>query len=373
MCGLVEVDMGFESGSLSLSMFYLSESLGSDVVSSFASNALPGLDILKDEPVHGWVTSRHLLDRNITYDTATVAGRLFLTLVKAEKKIPQALLRAECKMEELAEMEATGNDKVPRAKRSEIKKEVIARLLPDMPPTLTAIPIVYDGNANMLYAGATSDKQIDALVMNFENTTGVKLIALTPETAALKRKKHSIKDLEPTSFSPECPDEMSGDSVGMDFLTWLWFFFEARGGTFMWGREPAGVMIQGPLTLFMEGQGAHVTVLRNGEPLIALEAKTAMLGGKKLKKARVVATIGEETFAASVDGDTFIFRAVKLPKVEAVDAISQFEARMISLAKFRDLFLHLYDRFLDERIDPAKWKATQKEIHKWLPQRTGKA
>ncbi len=365
--------MGFESGSLSLSMFYLSENLGGEVVSSFASNALPSLELLKDEPIHGWVTSRHLLDRNITYETATVAGRLYLTLVKAEKKIPQALLRAECKMEELAEMEATGTDRLPRAKRSEIKKEVIERLLPNMPPTLTAIPVVYDGNANILYAGATTDKQIDALVMSFENATGIKLIPMTPETAALKIKQRSIKDLEPTSFSPECPDEMSGDSPGMDFLTWLWFFFEARGGTLMWGRETAGVMIQGPLTLFMEGQGAHVTVLRNGEPLIASEAKTAMLGGKKLKRARVVITIGEETFTASVDGDTFVLRAVKLPKVEAVDPISQFEGRMISLAKFRDMFLHLYGRFLDERIDPAKWKETQKEIHQWLPQRTGKA
>jgi hypothetical protein len=354
-------------------MFYVSEQLGRDVVPSFAGNALPPLETLGQEPIYGWVTGRHLLDRNITDETATLAGRLRLTLVKAEKKIPEALLRAECRMEELAEMESTGAESLPRAKRTEIKKEVTERLLPTMPPTLTAIPIVYDGNAGIIYAGATTDKQVDALVGNFERTTGVKLTPLTPETASLKRKGYSLKDMSPTSFSPECQDQDGGDSAGMDFLTWLWFFFEKRGGTLMWGQEPAGVMIEGPLTLFMEGEGAHVTVLRNGAPLIASEAKTAMLGGKKLKKAKVICTIGQESFVATVDADTFVMRAVKLPKPEAVDSVSQFESRMLSLARFRDLFLHLYDRFLDERIDPARWKETQQEIHQWLPERTGKA
>jgi len=365
--------VGFESGALSLSMFYPSRELGRDLVDSFAKHALPPLEHLGHEPIHGWVTGRHLLDRKITQETATLAGRLRMTLVRADRKIPEALLRAECMMEELAELEVTGLTSLPRAKRSEIRKEVTERLLPAMPPSLTGIPIVYDGNANLVYAGATSEKQIDALTLTFSHTTGIDLIPLTPETAALKRKGRSVAALEPTSFSPDCPDAMAGGSVGMDFLTWLWFFFESKGGTLMWEGQPAGIMIEGPLTFFKECQGAHLMVLRNGEPLIASEAKTALLGGKKLQRARVVMAIGDEACSATVDAETFVMRGIKLPKNEAIDPISRFEERMLALGRFRNLFLGIYDQFLDERIDPAKWRETQRAIHAWLPGRTGKA
>ncbi len=81
----------------------------------------------------------------------------------------------------------------------------------------------------------------------------------------------------------------------------------------MWDGQPAGVMIQCPLTFFMEGQGAHLMVLRHGEPLIASEAKTALLGGKKVQRARVILAIGEEPWSANVDAETFVMRGIKLP------------------------------------------------------------
>lgn len=365
--------MGFESGVLSLSMFYPSRKLERDVIEAFARDALPPLEMLGRDPIHGWVTSRHLLDRHITEDTATVAGRLRVTLAKAERKIPEALLRAECKMEELAEIEVQRLDFLPRAKRIEIRKEVTDRLFPNMPPTLTGIPIAYDGAENLVYAGATSDKQIDALVQVFKHTTGIDLIPLTPGTAALKRKGRSVKDLPPTSFSPDCPDALAGESIGMDFLTWLWFFYEVHGGNLMVGEQPAGIMIEGPLTFFMQGQGAHQMVLRNGAPLVASEAKTALLNGKKLQRAKVVVAIGEESWSATVDAETFVMRGIKLPKGEALDPVSRFEERMLALGRFRDLFLNMYDRFLDERLDTARWNESRAAIHAWLPARTGKA
>jgi len=365
--------VGFDSGAISLSMFYPSRQLDRDIVDNLARHALPPLEVLGRDPIHGWVTGRHLLDRNITQETATLAGRLRVTLAKAERKIPEALLRAECKMEELAEMEEEGLDFLPRPKRAEIKKEVTERLYPNMPPTLTGIPIAYDGRENLLYAGATTEKQIDALVISFPESTGINLIPLTPESAALKRKGHSVSELPPTSFSPECPDAMAGESIGMDFLTWLWFFFEARGGTFTSGDQQAGIMIEGPLSFFMQGQGAHQVVLRHGDPLIASEAKTALLNGKKLQSAKVVAAVEDESWSAQVDAQTFVMRGVKLPRGKALDPASRFDERMQSLGRFRDLFLGVYDRFLDERLDSARWSETRAAIHAWLPTRTGKA
>ena len=65
--------MGFESGALSVSMFYLQRRLPEDMVASFAEHALPPIDTLGKGAIGGWVTGRHLLDRNITEDSAHVA------------------------------------------------------------------------------------------------------------------------------------------------------------------------------------------------------------------------------------------------------------------------------------------------------------
>ncbi len=39
-----------------------------------------------------------------------------------------------------------------------------------------------------------------------------------------------VRYIPSTSFSPECDVAVASDNIGQDFLTWLWFFSEARGG-----------------------------------------------------------------------------------------------------------------------------------------------
>ena len=365
--------MGFESGVVSLTMYYLPNGLPQDYVDRFAARALPPVDTLGSEAIHGWVTGRHLLDSNINEETAHVANRPRLTLAKAERKIPDALLRAHTRMEELSALTADGREFLDRKTRSEIRGQVTERLLPTMPPTLTGIPIAYIPSSRVLYAGATSDKQIDALTLALREALGVDPVPVTPETAALKRSNITVRNLPATSFSPECDDELAGGTPGCDFLTWLWFFFEERGGMLGGGETSYAVMIEGPLVFYMEGSGAHLTVLRDGAPLVASEAKAALLGGKKLRRARVTLARGEESWTATVDADTFVFRGVKLPKGEALDAVSRFEERMMSLERMREGFLTFYDRFVAERTNPATWSETRAAIHAWVSGRIAKA
>ena len=100
--------MAFESGSITTRVFYVPGGLPHDAVERFAEQAAPPIENLGREGISGWVTSRHLLDRDITPESATLAGYLYLYLMQAERKIPPALLRAECRMEELVEMRARG-------------------------------------------------------------------------------------------------------------------------------------------------------------------------------------------------------------------------------------------------------------------------
>ena len=363
--------MGFESGNVSYRMFYMQPKLSTDHLEKFARNALPPIETLGTGDSSGWVSGRHLLDRNITDDNGYVAGYLRLTLCKAERKIPPALLKAECKMEELAEMQARGVAFLKRKEKQDIKKQVTARLLPEMPPTLTGIDFVCERQSDVLYATATSDKQLDAFSLYFRQTTGVDLIPLTPMTVAAKERKTDLRDLPPTSFSPEQPDEAAEEYIGRDFLTWLWYFAEECGGIASLDFGEYAVMIEGPLSFAYEGNGAHETVLRKGTPVVSAEAKTALTCGKKLKRAKVTFAGGEHSWSLNLDADSFVLRGVSLPKNEEVsmDAISRFQDRVLAIETLRQVITGFYQRFLDERLNEKEWQAIREDIHKWVKKR----
>ena len=362
--------MAFESGSLAFRAFYMGQSLPDDHIDRFARDALPPLDTVGREAALGWVTGRHLLDRAIRDETAYFGAYLRLALVRAERRIPTALLRAECKMEELALLEAAGGEYVKREERTRIRKEVEERLQPQMPPQLTAIPFVCGREGDRLFASAMSDKQLEVFLYHFEASTGVSLTPVTPESAALKRKQFAVHQLGPCSLSPECNDEMVAVSPGLDFLTWLWFFSEERGGVISTQGGEFAVALEGPLTFIKEGQGAHEARLRKGDPLGSMEAKTALLSGKKLSKARVTVARDHEQWSAEIDAETFGFRGVKLPKGEMLDPVSRFQDRLLSLQTFLSAWLSFYDRFIDERRDGAEWNRTRDAIHAWVRARS---
>ncbi len=364
--------MGFESGSISLRMYVLPAALPRDAVARFARHAMPPLDAIGREPATGWVTGRHLLDRHITEDSARLAGFLRLTLTKAERRIPGALLRAECIMEELAELQASGHDTLPRARRMEIRRGVVERLLPTMPPTLSGIPWVYDEGAGVLYAGATSDKQSDAFVLGFRNSTGVAPVPVTPEVAALKWHKRNARDLTPCSFTDEIEDALAGASLGQDFLTWLWFYSETAGGTLDTDVGTFAAAVEGPLMFVMEGAGAHVALLRKGSPELSAEAKTALVSGKKLARAHLTLASGDTAWTCTLDATDFVFRSIRLPREEALDAVSRFHSRVVALGTLRDAFLAFFDRFVRQRFDPAAWRGVCDEMKQWVRDRQGR-
>jgi len=366
--------MSLEHGSISFRIFRLPHRLPKDVVERFARHAAPPLKSMGTDPVHGWVGGRHLLDVPITEENAFHGGHLRLVLLKAERKVPKSLLRAECMLEELAHMRAENKPFVDRKTRSDIRKQVMARLLPTMPPTLKGIPFVCSERDGILYAGATSETQTDAFCLNFRNTTGLDSIPLTAETAALELGT-STRAWGKTSFTPELPDSAMEETPGQDFLTWLWFGSEARGGLFdtqQHGR--VAVAVEGPLLFSRVGEGAHVMSLRDGLPTISAEAKTALLSGKKLERAKLLlARSSDETWSCSFDADAFVFRSLKLPESkEMLDAASGFQDRIQKLDLFREILFDLFAQFAAERGEPSRWANTQKQIHRWVADRTSK-
>ena len=362
--------MGFDTGSVSFRLFALSRAFGPADVAAFARHAAPPIETLSSEPIFGWVGGRHLLDRNLTEETCVMGGYLHATYMRAERKIPESLLRAHCRLEEEIELRARETTELPRAVRAEIRQRIQEQLLPTMPPTLSGLPVVVDFRQDLLLAAAMSDKQIDVLSPYFRETTGVMPILLTADTAALKRKRVNANDLSPVNYSPDPAAEPAAEpTLGMDFLTWLWYFWESEGGILRRsGGQQIGLMLEGPLTFFREGEGAHEAVLRKGTPLNSREAGTALYCGKKLKRAKLVLAEGDRMWSATVDAD-FGIRSLKLPKGEQIDPVGKFQERMLLIETYWSVFFELFDRFLDLRTTPARWADTLAGIQTWVGRR----
>lgn len=362
--------MGFESGAVSFRVFHLPRKMPDDALERFAEHAIPPVESVSHGEVRGWASGRHLLERTISEDTSIHGGYLNLNLVTAERKIPTSLLRAECRMEELAHMAANGTDYVNRSSKSEIRRMVEERLLPQMPPQLKGIPVLHDRSSQRLYAGALSVGHVDTFLAYFQHTLGYSAIPMLPEAVALQRKGSDTRNWRPASFSPDVSAELVSNEAGHDFLTWLWFCAEKRGGIVR--LEDAGetaFMLEGPLTFMMEGDGAFETVLRKGQPLLSAEAKTCLLSGKKLKNAKVILAQGDLSWQVTLDAGEFIFRSLKLPDVEALDAISRFQERVRMMDLFVDSFFGLFDRFVEERQSEKQWRTCQSEMQAWAKER----
>ena len=357
--------MSFESGSISFRMFYVPGELPVDIYEKFAADVLGSVDYLLDEEIHGWVGPRHLLDRDINEGTAWPSGFLRLTLTQAQRKIPASLLRAECRMEELARMQAEHRDFVNRATRSEIKKQVTERLLPQMPPQLKGVDFCYDPKEKTLYATALSETQLDAFLINFGKTTGVKLIPIEPVSAAWSEARCRADQWPHWSFAAE---QWADCMPGREFLMWLWFMSEAKGGEV---DLPEGgkfaVLVEGPLLFDQEEQGE--TAIRKGEPMLSAETRAALLSGKKLRRAKLTLARGEECWTVTLDADSFAFRSIKLPPTEAIDAEGRFQERMEMLETFRQAFLGLYCTFVKLRDDKAACKKLDAEMKAWMSAR----
>jgi hypothetical protein len=367
--------MSFESGSVTFRLFLVEKPLPRNVVEAFAREAAPPIGRMGIDEVAGWVGGRHALDVPIDGDNARFGGYLRLAWMRAQRKVPSSLFRAHCALEEVAAMKAANKPFLGRRDRSEIRRTVLARLLPQMPPQIRAVPFVVDHTDSILYAPTMSEPLSDVFRAHFLRTTGVGLAPLDAGTAAAHRRRVDVSEWGRTSFSPDAGEEEVNESPGQDFLTWLWFAAEARGGMLDDpAGQPFGFMIEGPLLFEMAGAGAHETVLRRGSPTASIEARAALRAGKKLRRARLTVARGQASWQTTFDADLFGFRSLKLPESPEphLDPVSRFQERILALGAFRELFFRLFDRFLEDRCDSRRWETCVGEIRAWIASREGR-
>ena len=367
--------MAFDTGTMTFRVFEVEGGIDDSSISGFASCAVPPIDTLLSDPIDGWVGPRHLLDREITEETVLFGNYLHLGTVKAERKVPASLLRAECKMQEIEQMRMRDVRFLNKRERASIRKAVQDALLPTMPPTLTGTPCVVRLTDGFCAAQAMTDKRLDAFLAQFKRATGSSLVQWTPELAALRLRGVAAETLTPACFAPESStDVKTSPGLGSEFLTWLWYVSDINAGLMpTTGKAQYALSLEGPLVFVVDGDGARTASLRDGNPLESAEAKTSLFSGKKLRSAKLNLAQDDQLWTCTLDALDFSFRALKLPKGDGATPEEIFQDRMEFLKEFLDVFWDLFGVFLKIRADGRKWLKEQKAVQDWVSARAAKA
>lgn len=362
--------MGFEHGSVSFRCFQSPRPFPEDVIDLFAGEAAPGMTSAEAQ-FSGWVSSRHLLDRHITEETVRCGSLLRLTLLQAERKIPSSLLKTECTIEELALKAAESLDYVNARRRREIKEQVTERLLPNMPLQLKGIDVVYNPASQMLYAEAMTVPQSDLLMARLLAVLDFHVYPCLPDMLFKDITGQDPAELPAVTFSPQLDLQESGALVGQEFLTWLMYRAEKKGGTVVSNKQGGTFhfMLEGPLTFTHEGSGAHTTVLKGGEPVGSAETKTCLMSGKLLKQAKIILQQGEERWSMTLNAQDLSFRSVKLPDTDKdFDPVSRFEQRIQLLETCEQVITELFEEYARLRTGPG-FSAEMSALHNWVKDR----
>lgn len=365
--------MPFDHGSVTFTMFDLRAEMPEDAIELFAARKAGTLDSVSTEPGAepqiGWVTGRHLLDTQIDEGSAYRGAFVSLALRRAVRKLPSALLAAICKREEFAYMQANQSDYVPSKVKKSIKEDAIAKHIGKMPPALSAIPLVIDPKEKILYLGAASNAQIDLFIENFYQTAKVEPLQLTPSSMLAKFFETTESSFPSIAFAGSSAED--APVTGRDFLTWLWYQSETGGTINCAPYGEFGVLVEGPLTFAFaaEANGAEETVVKKGDcPLRSAEAKAALSVGKKLKKAKLSLTCGNNVWSGTFDADKFAFNSLKLPEGESSSPDERFIERMEFLYTFKCAIEGFFRKFAETML-AMDYPETEKTLRKWAQER----
>lgn len=163
--------------------------------------------------------------------------------------------------------------------------------------------------------------------------------------------------------------------LGQEFLTWLWWKSEERGGSV----ELPG---QGDITVVFEkhmllesGEGESTEkIVCTGLQTELQEARTGLQMGKKLEQARIVIGHNDYEYSLTLAAALMEFRNVRLPKTETTendksDNPEEVEGMILErIYLFEELIKlvnALFRMFLNVRLSDV-WREELQKIRHWV-------
>lgn len=159
--------------------------------------------------------------------------------------------------------------------------------------------------------------------------------------------------------------------LGQEFLTWLWFASETRGGFFKTQEGEAFILHVEQKVSIQGGEGeAKETAVCSGPMAELVEARLGLRTGKKVNKVQVRIEKDEASWQVFLDAATLTMQGLKTPKVEKkVEEGEDPDARILEkiylLEKAMTYVDSVFAQFMELRFS-AQWSGEVADLRQWL-------
>jgi hypothetical protein len=382
--------MSFLNGRVTYTRFRvlgdLSLPFGEDHLEKIERNAIGkrGPAETRDGASFGWSGGDHVLDVSFDLEKNIIDDALHAGIRIDADKIPGDLLRAYTKIETDARAALNPSGIATRIQKQEAKEA--ARLRAEAEAAdgrfqrRKFYPILWDGRANAVYAGATSAAVLERVQTLFRETFDCILEPVTAGSLAFAQadawgQGRRVEDLGPVSFVAEpAPavvawtegDASSRDFWGNEFLLWLWHTLQSDGDTVQLpDRTEMSVMLAKTLTLDCPRGLTGRDNLTDEGPTRLPEAFRAIQSGKLPRKAGMILHRQGAQYELTLQAETLAVSGLALPKAEGAIGRDVFVARVESLRHLVESLDLLYDAYGRRRIGPD-WTGELGRIRRWL-------
>ncbi len=162
--------------------------------------------------------------------------------------------------------------------------------------------------------------------------------------------------------------------LGQEFLTWLWWKSEERGGVVNLPGAGDIVVVFEKHMLLEYGEGdSNESLICRGLQTELQEARTGLVMGKKLEQARIQLVHNDYEWNFTMAGALMEFRNVKLPKTGGESGNSDnpeekegmILERIFLFEELERLVLELFRLFLQIRVG-VEWREELLKIRGWV-------
>ena len=303
-----------------------------------------------DEKALGWTSLDNVLDTDFEYANYSLGDYFVFSLRIDRRAVPPALLKLRVLKAEKEFREEKGLKKLYKAQREDIRETVKLGLLSRAQPVPSFHEVCWSVSDKWVLFGSLAEKVNDEFKDLFKRSFNLSLSPFIPwDPGAL-------------------PEGIT--HPGREFLTWLWFKSEERGGSVMIpGTGDVEVIFLQKIVL-ESGEGEYAeTVACRGLHADLEEGKSALRKGKKVTEARIQLGAGNDRFEFTFKADTFSFQSLRLPvptDADDDDREGRILERIALVERAMKTMELLFALFLEKRLSSEWESGNLPPMKKWL-------
>ncbi len=315
------------------------------------------------EKVMGWTSAENILDSSFSGARYALGPYLMFALRADRRVIPPSLLKVRVLEAEKTYLAEKGVKKLYREQREAIAETVRGDLLEKMQPVPMFYDVCWSAATGSVWFTSLAENAVQEFIDFFKQTFQVVLALFGPwDTTGLD------KETSEEIAAAEKRGGISEQTVGREFMTWLWFKSAERNGSIMLpGIGDIELLFVRRLVL-ASGEGDYSeTVVCQGLHSDLREGKEALRQGKLIKEARLALERDAAKWEFTFKADRLQFQSLKLPDMksdEEEDRSGRILERIYLIERAVETMDRLFALFLQIRCSPA-WESELERMSAW--------